>query len=246
MWLTWIRETLSGKTLDIFQPANPTPPRFALLFLHSYGLETLHDNPVYSRIFAELNLSCVSPHGQHSWWANRICREFDPVMTAERYLLDHVMPFMQGRWQLGPRALGLFGISMGGQGALRLAFKHADRFPVVAGISSALDYHQRYGQGLPLDDMYDSKEQCRQDTAILHVPPYNAPPHIHFCVDPDDEDWYPGNDRLHEKMRALGVEHTTDLTTQAGGHSWEYFNHMAEPVVRFLLAGLTQESRRLL
>jgi S-formylglutathione hydrolase FrmB len=116
----------------------------------------------------------------------------------------------------------------------------------VAGIASALDYHELYGSGLPLDDMYDSKEQCRQDTAILHIHPSQQPPHIFFCIDPDDVEWYRGNDRLHEKLSALGVPHTLDLTTQAGGHSWQYFDKMAEPTLRFLHDGLEKESRRLL
>ena len=156
------------------------------------------------------------------------------------------MPFFRARWSLAPPAIGLQGISMGGQGALRLAFKHPSLFPVVAGIASALDYHDLYGQGMPLDDLYESKEQCRQDTAILHVHPAQYPGHIFFCVDPDDERWFRGNDRLHEKLSALGMPHEADLTTRAGGHSWDYFNHMAERVERFIAAGLEQESRRLL
>jgi S-formylglutathione hydrolase FrmB len=155
------------------------------------------------------------------------------------------VPYFGARWGVGPRAIGLLGISMGGQGALRLAFRNPAVFPVAAGIASALDYHEYYGQGLTLDEMYDSKEQCRQDTALMHVPPANPPPHLFFCIDPDDSDWYRGNDRLHEKLTALGVEHIADLTTQAGGHSWAYFNRMAEPALRFVYQGLEKESRRL-
>jgi S-formylglutathione hydrolase FrmB len=47
-------------------------------------------------------------------------------------------------------------------------------------------------------------------------------------------------------MLALGVSHEADLTTQAGGHSWDYFNHMADRAMRFLMHGLEEESRRLL
>jgi S-formylglutathione hydrolase len=115
----------------------------------------------------------------------------------------------------------------------------------VAAISAAIEYHELYGQGTPLDEMYDSKEQCRQDTAIMHVPPHHPPPHIFFCIDPDDPLWYRGNDRLDEKLNALGIAHEKDLTTRAGGHSWDYFNHMAERAIRFLYAGLEKESRRL-
>jgi pimeloyl-ACP methyl ester carboxylesterase len=241
---TWTVLSINGKTADVFEP--PQKPRFGVLFLHGVGLGTLKDRPAFTKVLADLNLACCCPHGQRCWWTDRICAEFDPGITVERYLLDHVVPFVTKRWRLAARGLGLLGNSMGGQGALRLAFKHPNLFPVVTAISAALDYHERYGQGTPLDAMYDSKEQCRQDTALMHVPPVNPPPHIFFCVDPGDEEWYRGNDRLHEKLNALGIPHTCDLTTEAGGHSWDYFNHMAERAIRFVHAGLEQESRRLL
>jgi S-formylglutathione hydrolase len=243
---TWTRATIAGKAADIYDLPGAAPPRFGVLFLHGVGRETLTGNAAFTKLFAELRLACVCPHGQRCWWGDRICTEFDAQVTPERYLLDSVLPFFAERWGLRPRAVGLLGISMGGQGALRLAFKHPELFPAVAAISSALDYHELYGQGTPLDAMYDSKEQCRQDTALMHVPPFHAPPHIFFCIDPDDMDWLRGNDRLHEKLNALGVAHTLDMTTRAGGHSWDYFDHMADRAVRFLNAGLEQEARRLL
>ncbi len=243
---TWARVSIAGKQADVYDPPGEGRPRFGVLFLHGVGLETLAANPTYTNLFAELGLACVCPHGQRCWWGDRVCAEFDPQITPERYLLDSVLPYFDTRWGLRPRAVGLLGISMGGQGALRLAFKHPALFPVVAAISSALDYHDLYGQGTPLDEMYDSKEQCRQDTALMWVPPFHPPPHIFFAIDPGDARWVRGNDRLHEKLNALGVPHTLDMTTRAGGHSWEYFNHMAGPAVRFLHAGLEQESRRLL
>lgn len=242
----WSVVPLAGKTVDVYQPAGAQKPRFGLLFLHPWGLETLRGRSTYTHLFDQLQLACVCPHAGRSWWADRVCSEFDAKLTPEQHVLQNVMPFFAERWHLGPRFVGIFGISMGGQGALRLAFKHPRLFPVVAGISSALDYHELYGEGSPLDDMYDSKEQCRQDTAILHIHPSNQPPHLFFCIDPDDDRWHRGNDRLHEKLTALGVPHTVDLTTQAGGHSWPYFDHMAEPTIRFLYEGLQKESRRLL
>lgn len=241
----WSRVEIAGKPTDVFDPPGGRP-RFGLLFLHGIGLETLADNPTYTRLFEEMNLACVSPHGQRSWWADRVCTEFDPERTPERHLLDYVLPFFGERWGLRPRSIGLFGISMGGQAALRLGFKRPDLFPVVAGIASALDYHELFGQGYAIDAMYDSKEHCRQDTAILHVHPAHYPPRIFFCIDPDDVRWHRGNDRLHEKLSALGVPHEMDLTTRAGGHTWDYFNAVADRVVRFLHDGLEHESRRLL
>ncbi len=241
---TWTVHDLSGKRADVYQPA--ARPRFGVLYLHPVGLETLVGNAAFTRLFDELGLGCVCPHGQRSWWAYRICPEFDAQKTAERYLLDDVLPYFRAQWGLAPPAIGLLGISMGGQGALRLAFKHPQTFPVAAGIASAIEYHHLYSHGTPIDEMYDSKEQARQDTALLHVHPSHYPPHLFFCVDPGDADWWRGNDRLHEKLAALGIPHTCDLTTRAGGHSWDYFNAMADRAVRFVHDGLVEMSRRLL
>ena len=236
---------IGGKPADVYDPPGGRP-RFGILYLHPVGLESLAGNAAFTTLFDELRLGCICPHGQRSWWTDRICPEFDAQITPERHLLDHVTPAFRTRWGIAPPGVGLLGISMGGQGALRLAFKHPKQFPTVAGIASAIDYHEWYGQGLSLDDMYDSKEQCRQDTAVLHIHPSHYPPHLFFCIDPTDRDWYRGNDRLHEKLSALGVPHECDLTTRAGGHSWQYFNAMADRAVRFVTAGLEQESRRLL
>lgn len=243
---TWSAVKLADKRADVYEPAGMTRARFGVIFLHGIGLETLVGNEAFTEVLDELQLVCVSPHGQRCWWTDRICPEFDARLTPERFILDPVVKLFEERWGLTPRALGLLGISMGGQAALRLAFKYPSIFPVAAGISSAIEYHELYGEGSALDAMYDSKEQCRQDTAPMHVPPYQPPPHIFFCIDPTDWPWYRGNDRLHEKLNALGVLHTCDLTTQAGGHSWQYFDRMARPALQFIRAGLEQESLRLL
>jgi esterase/lipase superfamily enzyme len=243
---TWTSELIAGKAADVYQPPGPARPRFGVLFLHPIGNETLRGHDAYTRLLDELGLACVCPMAPSTWWTDRVLPEFDPKLTAERHVLDNVLPFFAERWGLAPRSIGLLGISMGGQGALRLAFRHPRTFPVAAGIASAFDYHEYYGQGFSLDVMYDSKEQCRQDTALMHIHPSDFPPHLFFCIDPEDVDWYRGNDRMHEKLNALGVPHTIDLTTSAGGHSWGYFDRMAEPALRFVAQGLEKESRRLL
>lgn len=243
---TWTRLDIAGKPADVYDLHEGDKPRFGLLFLHGGGLESLRDRHAFTRLFDELRLVCVCPFGQLSWWADRVCPVFDPTVPPERHVVEKVAPFFGERWGLPGRNLGLFGISMGGQGALRMGFRHAAKFPVVAAISPAIEYHEWFGRGYNIEEMYDSKEQCRQDTAPMHIHPNRYPAHLFFCIDPEDQNWYRGCDRLDEKLNALGVPHKADLTTRAGGHSWEYFDHMAEPVVRFLVEGLEQESRRLI
>lgn len=240
----WQTIEIAGKSADVFEPE--TRARFGVLFLHDEDGETLRDRVVFTQLFEELKLACVCAHGGQTWWLDQVHATFDPVLSAERYVLEHVRPFLGTRWGFGPRGVALLGVGMGGQGALRLAFKHRGLFPIVAAIAPALDFHERYNEGTPLDEMFESKEQCRQDTALLHVPPHDYPPHLFFCIDPSDRQWYRGNDRLHEKLNALGIEHRWEFALQGGGHSWEYFERMAEPALRFIHTGLEHESRRLL
>ena len=236
----WTDTPIAGQPARAFDP--PAPPRFALLFLHPVGLESISDNPAYTDQLTRHRVACCEPFGARGWWADRVCPEFDPALTPERHLLDNVRPWMAERW---PGPVAVAGISMGGQGAVRLGLKHPERFPVVASVAGAFDHHEWHGRGTSLDAMYRSREACRQDTAVLHVHPTKFPPHLWFCCDPADDYWHRGNDRLHEKLAAVGIPHTADLDTSAGGHSWAYFDHMANPLFAFLVQAVAKQSRRL-
>ena len=227
----WTRGAVGGMPVDWFDP--PTKPRFALLYLHPVGQESLAGNAVFTAELRRLHLACCAPRGGERWW-------------TERGRLVDLHPAMRARWDLSSKAIAVAGISMGGQGALRLAFEHPDLFNVVAGSASALDYHDWYGRGTPLDALYRSREACRQDTATLQIRPDRYPKHIWFACDPTDEEWFRGNDRLDEKLTAMGIPHTVDLTTEAGGHSWKYFEAMAAPMLEFAVKSLEADSRRLL
>src|SRR5204863_6298940 len=124
---------------------------------------TLKDNPVWTSLLAANRMACVCPDGGESWWADRISPSFDPARTAERYLLDDVVPWALTRFGLTANALALSGVGAGGQGALRVGFKHPGQFRVVAAAEAALDHYELYGRGTALDDMYASREHCRQD-----------------------------------------------------------------------------------
>ncbi len=239
----WVNISIAGHDVDIFEPSSGSP-RFTLLYLHAVGQESLAENAVFTAQLEKHRLACVAPRGGRSWWADRICSEFDDSITPERFILDSLVPYIRERWTAA--IIGAFGISMGGQGAIRLGFKYPTLFPVVAGIASAFDYHEWYGQGSPIDEMYRTKEACRQDTAILHIKPNQYPSHLWFACDPHDALWFRGNDRLHEKLQAIGIPHVVDLTTERGEHSWEYFEHMAEPCIQFLVDSLHKQSRRLM
>lgn len=230
---TWSTVEIAGKGANVYEPATPSRGR-AVLHLHGHGLTMLKDNPVFSAELERHGLRAICPHGQRSWWLDVVCPEFDPQLTPMRFLREHVVPYIDERWGVRPPGIGLTGISMGGQGVLQLAYRYAREFPVVAAIAPAIDFHNWYGRGLPLDEMFSSREDARQHTAILQIHPLNWPRHQLLACDPADEEWFDSADRLAMKLSASGIPFESDLRTSNGGHSWTYFNQMAPRVIGFV------------
>lgn len=242
----WYEDLLAGHAVDRFEPAQPNPHGFTLLYLHGVHVTRLRENAVYSELFDRHGLRVAAPITQRSWWTDRICDEFDPECSAERHVLERVLPYLAETWGVQPPQIAVWGTSMGGQGALRFAFKYPSRFPVVAAIAPAIDYQVKIDEGdETLWAMYGGdRERARQDTATLHVHPLNWPRHTWFCCDPADHRWHESAERLQMKLSSLGIPHECDLETTAGGHSWEYYNHMAETAVHFMVSALERERLR--
>jgi enterochelin esterase-like enzyme len=243
---SWTTVEVAGKTCDLFEPARRNEHGYAVIYLHGVHLARLHENAVYTDLFARHGLPVIGPHTGRSWWTDRICPEFDEQLTAERHVLDHVLPYVAERWGATPPQIALLGTSMGGQGALRFAFKHPNRFPIVAALAPAIDYQIRYNdpEDETVSQMYPNAEAVRQDTATLHVHPLNWPRNLWFSSDPTDERWHESAHRLRSKLYSLGIPHDHDLETSAGGHGWQYYNHMAPAAISFLVERLERERTR--
>jgi len=231
---TWREVDIAGKPADVFEPHQPAADGRVILHLHGHGLETLKDNPAFSAALDRRGLRAICPHGRRSWWTDIVCDEFDPRMSPLAFLTDHVVPWIAEQWDVRPPGIGLTGISMGGQGVLQLAYRRPREFPVVAAISPAVDFHNWVGQGLPLDEMFRDREAARQQTVTLRIHPLSWPRHQLLLCDPTDEDWFEGVERLAMKLSSSGIPFESDFVTSGGGHSWDYFNTVAEQVIAFV------------
>lgn len=241
----WRQVTIDGKTADVFEPARVATPAGVVLFLHGHGLITLRANSVYSAELERHGLRCVCPHGRRSWWGEVICREFDAEISPADYLRTSVLSWIAREWEVTPPGIALLGVSMGGQGALRLAYRSPQDFPVVAALAPAVDFQIWHGRGLPLDEMYPTAEAARQDTATLRLHPLNWPRNQLLMCDPEDSEWFEGTERLASKLSSTGIPFEADFSTRHGGHSWDYFNHVAPRVMQFVRERLAAELSRL-
>ena len=244
---SWSEIEVAGHRCDIFEPAGPSPHGYVVIYLHCSRAASLRGYPAFTREFDRHGLRVIAPVSGQSWWTDRIWPEFDPHISAEAYVLERVVPYIDERWGAKPPQLALLGVSMGGQGALRIAYKHPNVFPTVAAIAPAIDFQKRIEEGVDpgLDMMYRDAEDARQDTATLHIHPLNWPRNQFFCCDPTDLRWHDSVDRLRMKLWSLGVPFECDLDTEAGGHSFDYASHMAPRAVGFIAERLEKERLRI-
>lgn len=241
----WSKIKIAGHTCHTYLPPNPSEHGHTVLYMHGRYQGVPMERPELMQHFDRHGLRIIAPMTRRSWWSDRICPDFDSEITVEQYLLTKILPWLQENWQCVTPQIALMGASMGGQGALRLSYKHPNIFPVTAAFFPAIDYHIRLEEGDKiLAQMYRDPEDCRQDTATLHIHPLNWPRHQYFCCDPVDYPWHNSADRLHMKLFSLGVPHEHDLETSAGGHTWEYVEHMGERVINFVAERLEQERLR--
>ena len=244
----WSRLNLGDRPVERYDPSGST--RRVVLFLHAHPATTLsapHLIDIASATLERLNLACVAPIAGPTWWGDRADSEINPAFIPAQFVRDTVLPWIRSTWS--GAIIGLAGIEMGGRGALTLAFQEPERFPVVASLRGAIELDQHYRQADRYPELlrlYSSAQKCRQDSPLFHIRPDMYPDKIWLACDPRDEDWARGNDRLDEKLNALGIAHQVDLTTSARGDPEAYDALMVPRMLEFLASAMTSQGRRLL
>jgi putative tributyrin esterase len=174
----------------------------------------------------------VTPNGGTSFYIN----SRDGRERYESFLIDEFLPFIahQYRTKAGRQSRGIAGISMGGYGALHLAFRHPDLFAAVSANSAALF------EKLP----NVSFTNPRQSALLRVLRVFGTPPDPDFwnenspltlartarlaglkiyfdCGTEDDYGFEKGAQELHNILASRGIPHEFHL--YPGGHDWQYF-----------------------
>jgi len=244
----WSTITVAGHLCELFEPPRPLAGR-AVIYLHDVTEQPFQVQPALRDVMEAAGLPAIAPRTGRSWWLDRIMPAFDRSITPERFVVEEVRGEIERRFGVKPPGIALLGTGMGGQGSLRISYRHPTIFPVAAAIAPAIDFHLAMRECDDRDDgeyydtlweTYGDVERARQDTAILHVHPLNWPRHQWFASDPADVHWHDGAARLTSKLRALGIPHTAVLESRGLSAAGP-----ASDAIRFMLDALDQESRRL-
>ena len=182
------------------------------------------------KIYADLfQLMIVCPDGGYSSWY--FDSPLDSTMKYETYIADEVPSFIDSHFRTikDRKARAITGLSMGGHGALFLAFRHADVFGACGSMSGGLDLMDAHGKfEIPkrLGDTILQADNWKKYSVVNTIENLPTQPlQIIFDCGMDDF-FYPGNKKAHEKMLQLKIHH--DYIERPGQHDWNYWSNSIE------------------
>jgi S-formylglutathione hydrolase FrmB len=188
----------------------------------------------------------VAPEGRRSFYINSA----DGSVRYSDFFLTEFTPYIEHKYRarLGRDGRAISGISMGGYGALRLAFAHPELFSAVSAQSAALitespgELNAASKTGAPLAavlaavfgnpiDVFHWNENSPFVLARKNAESLRRVAIYFNCGQEDNYGFEKGAEQLHEQLLKEGVRH--EYHAYAGDHSFTYFMSHFEEVMEF-------------
>jgi len=222
----------SARVSVVFNESAPRPfPTLYLLHGGGGDGESWMKKSGIERLVDSLPFLVVLPDASQSWYCD------SSVEKNESYLVHELVPFIDTTFNTqGRRASRVIsGASMGGYGALKLAFKYPDIFGAVATQEASLFFAHSMdefaSQFSDIPPVYASIDREQNDVFRLAERKLRYRPQIYFDCGTEDL-LMPLHRDLHTQLERLGIEHT--FREFPGTHSMAYaITHLPEGL-RFL------------
>ncbi len=209
--------------------------RYPVLYLlHGWGgdYNSWLTHSSLARYAAEHRLIVVTPDGGKGWYTDAPGGE-----PYESHLLRELVPDVDGRFRTidDRRGRGVAGYSMGGYGALKLAFRHPELFAFAGSTSGALDAASRSdeeslvrvfgGADAPARFEHDLPRLARD----LPDGRREVLPYLYLDCGLDDG-WFEVNREFAATLAARKIAH--EYRQRPGVHDWPYWDAQAREILR--------------
>ncbi|WP_370632980.1 alpha/beta hydrolase [Mucilaginibacter sp. UR6-11] len=215
-----------------------TGKRFPVIYLlHGFSgnySDWIKKAPSIAYLADNYQLIIVCPDGNFSGWY------FDSPVNSkwkyETYIAGELVNYIDKHYATlaDNKHRAITGLSMGGHGALFLAFKHQDVFGAAGSMSGGVDIRQfpdSFGIEQVLGKYSQYPERWEQNSVVnmLYLLKPNALAITFDCG--YDDMMYASNQELHQNLLQRKIPH--DYTIRPGGHSWEYWSNSINYQVLF-------------
>ncbi|GAA4791583.1 alpha/beta hydrolase family protein [Olivibacter ginsenosidimutans] len=195
--------------------------------LHGYSgnyADWIKQVPAIQQMADLYQFMIVCPDGGFGSWY--LDSPEDPSFQYETYVTKELIPWIDQHYKTIKNRKGraITGLSMGGHGALYLAFRHQDLFGAAGSISGGVDIRpfpnnwdlaKRLGTYAAHPDNWEKNTV----TNLLYL---LEPNQLALMIDCGTEDFFYGvNLKLHQKLLKRNIPH--DYIARPGAHTWTYW-----------------------
>lgn len=216
-------------TPDSYSPNKKYP---VLYLLHGYSgnyAGWVNDMPMSKTLADKYQYIIVCPDGNFSSWY--FDSPIDSTWRYETYISKELINWVDKNYSTVSSREGraISGLSMGGHGALFLAFRHQDVFGACGSMSGGVDirpFPLNWDIAKRLGNMKTHPENWEKYTVINQLS-YLTPNSIKIIFDCGTEDFfYPVNVKLHEELMYRNIPH--EFISRPGAHNQKYWNNAVQ------------------
>ena len=197
--------------------------------LHGYGgnyadwVTKVKDIGKYADLY---EIMIVCPDGAiGSWYWNS---PIDPNFQYETYVSGELVAWIDNKYNTIKNRKGraITGLSMGGHGALYLAFKHQDVFGAAGSMSGGVDirpFPNNWDMAKRLGNYSEQPERWEKST-VINLLYLLRPGNLSIIFDCGTDDFFfRVNENLHQQLLMRNIPH--DFIARPGGHTWPYWTN---------------------
>lgn len=222
-------------TPDNYAAAQKLP---VVYLLHGYSgnhLDWINKAKGFEKAADLHKLIIVCPDGGFSswYWDSPV----DPASQYETYISKELVIAIDTKYKTIPDRKGraITGLSMGGHGALYLAFKHQDVFGAAGSMSGGVDirpFPNNWDMAKRLGSYAEFPERWEKNT-VINLLNLLTPNSLAIIIDCGSDDFFfKVNEKLHEQLLYRNIPH--DFITRPGGHTWPYWTNAVKFQLLFM------------
>lgn len=204
----------------------------ALYLLHGAGgnysdwVKQTPDRETVKRLSDQFDMVVVCPDGGiTSWYLNS---PVDKTYQYETYVSSELVNYVDQHYATIKDRSGraITGLSMGGHGALYLAFRHQDVFGACGSMSGGVDlrpFPENWNISKRLGTYSENPERWEANS-VVNLTHLLVPNKLAMIIDCGDADFfYKINIALHDKLMDRNIPH--DFIIRPGVHNWVYWGN---------------------
>lgn len=175
----------------------------------------------------QYQLIIVCPDGGKSSWY--FDSPIDSTMKYETYISKEVPEHIDANYRTikDRKARAITGLSMGGHGALFIAFRHSETFGACGSMSGGVDLNYSRNKFDIMKRIGDTIQHADnwKKYIVMNVIEQYPKDSLAIIVDcgNNDELYAVANRKFHEKMLLLKIPH--DYIERPGKHNWDYWRN---------------------